>query len=83
MEEQQKQQQQQKKKKVAADSAAVEVVQEDVNVVLTHAICDFDSLASAVGLAKLWSHQVGRVLCCLCLVLSFYCLGTKSPLNNR
>lgn len=32
---------------------------EDLNVVLTHAICDFDSLASAVGLAKLWSHQVG------------------------
>lgn len=30
---------------------------EDRNVVLTHAICDFDSLASAVGLAKLWSHQ--------------------------
>lgn len=30
---------------------------EDLNVVLTHAICDFDSLASAVGLAKLWSHQ--------------------------
>jgi len=27
------------------------------NVVLTHSTADFDSLASAVGLAKLWSHQ--------------------------
>jgi nanoRNase/pAp phosphatase (c-di-AMP/oligoRNAs hydrolase) len=27
------------------------------NVVLTHCTADFDSLASAVGLAKLWSHQ--------------------------
>lgn len=35
---------------------------QDVNVVLTHAICDFDSLASAVGLAKLWSHQVSHPL---------------------
>lgn len=26
------------------------------NVILTHATADFDSLASAVGLAKLWSH---------------------------
>jgi hypothetical protein len=38
------------------EEAAAEV--KDLNVVLTHAICDFDSLASAVGLAKLWSHQV-------------------------
>jgi hypothetical protein len=30
------------------------------NVVLTHAICDFDSLAAAVGLAKLWTLQVSR-----------------------
>ncbi len=35
----------------------------DLNVVLTHAICDFDSLASAVGLAKLWSHQVRNGVC--------------------
>ncbi|EWM29703.1 polynucleotide adenylyltransferase region [Nannochloropsis gaditana] len=28
-----------------------------INVVLTHAIADFDSLAAAVGLAKYWSHQ--------------------------
>ena len=28
------------------------------NVVLTHCTADFDSLASAVGLAKLWSSQV-------------------------
>lgn len=34
-----------------------------INVVMTHAICDFDSLASAVGLAKVWSHMV-RVLSC-------------------
>ena len=27
------------------------------NVVLTHCTCDFDSLASAVGLAKLWSSE--------------------------
>jgi hypothetical protein len=27
------------------------------NVVLTHCTADFDSLASAVGLAKLWSAQ--------------------------
>lgn len=32
-------------------------VQEDINVVLTHAIADFDSLAAAVGLAKFWQHQ--------------------------
>jgi nanoRNase/pAp phosphatase (c-di-AMP/oligoRNAs hydrolase) len=30
------------------------------NVVLTHCTADFDSLASAVGLAKLWSSQNGR-----------------------
>jgi len=29
-----------------------------INVVMTHAVCDFDSLASAVGLAKVWSHLV-------------------------
>lgn len=39
----------------------VEEEVKDINVVLTHAICDFDSLASAVGLAKLWAHQVGGV----------------------
>jgi hypothetical protein len=32
------------------------------NVVLTHCTADFDSLASAVGLAKLWSSQDGTEL---------------------
>lgn len=31
------------------------------NVVLTHATADFDSLAAAVGLAKLWTAQDGQV----------------------
>ena len=35
---------------------------ESLNVVLTHAICDFDSLASAVGLAKFWAHQVRAIM---------------------
>lgn len=33
------------------------VVPESFNVVLTHCTADFDTLASAVGLAKLWSTQ--------------------------
>lgn len=28
-----------------------------LNVVLTHAMADFDSLAAAVGLAKLWQDE--------------------------
>eukprot|EP00639_Heterosigma_akashiwo_P010292 CAMPEP_0206378794 /NCGR_PEP_ID=MMETSP0294-20121207/10954_1 /ASSEMBLY_ACC=CAM_ASM_000327 /TAXON_ID=39354 /ORGANISM="Heterosigma akashiwo, Strain CCMP2393" /LENGTH=302 /DNA_ID=CAMNT_0053827507 /DNA_START=96 /DNA_END=1000 /DNA_ORIENTATION=- len=32
-------------------------VSDEINVVLTHITADFDSLASAVGLAKLWSLQ--------------------------
>jgi len=33
------------------------------NLVLTHTTTDFDSLASAVGLAKLWSHQNPNIEC--------------------
>ena len=36
---------------------AGDVLEEPCNVVLTHTNCDFDSLASAVALAKLWSVQ--------------------------
>ena len=36
------------------------VPQTGFNVVLTHCTADFDSLASAVGLAKLWSAQTER-----------------------
>lgn len=42
---------------VLAAEGQESAVQEDINVVLTHAIADFDSLAAAVGLAKFWQHQ--------------------------
>jgi len=32
-------------------------VPDEVDVVITHTMCDFDALASAVGLAKVWSHD--------------------------
>jgi len=38
------------------------VPQSGFNVVLTHCTADFDSLASAVGLAKLWSAQNNKLL---------------------
>lgn len=51
-----------KKKKAAATFVLAkeegeDTEKQDINIVLTHAIADFDSLAAAVGLAKLWSHQ--------------------------
>lgn len=42
---------------LAKESGEDETDKQDINIVLTHAIADFDSLAAAVGLAKLWSHQ--------------------------
>ena len=39
------------------DSPAIPVPTTGFNVVLTHCTADFDSLASAVGLAKLWSAE--------------------------
>lgn len=42
--------------KVLSESPAQIVPETGFNVVLTHCTADFDSLASAVGLAKLWSH---------------------------
>ena len=55
-EEQQQQQQQQDRPAVAEQSVHVVPIT-GFNVVLTHCTADFDSLASAVGLAKLWSSQ--------------------------
>jgi len=40
---------------VALEEEVPKVITSDFNVVLTHCTSDFDSLASAVGLAKLWS----------------------------
>jgi len=51
-----KQQQQQVRPAVAEQPVHV-VPLPGFNVVLTHCTADFDSLASAVGLAKLWSSQ--------------------------
>jgi len=50
------QQQQQDRPAVAEQSVHVVPIT-GFNVVLTHCTADFDSLASAVGLAKLWSSQ--------------------------
>lgn len=44
-----------KTKKPLLDSVPKPVISSGFNVVLTHCTADFDSLASAVGLAKLWS----------------------------
>jgi len=52
-----KQQQQQVRPAVAEQPVHV-VPLPGFNVVLTHCTADFDSLASAVGLAKLWSSQI-------------------------
>jgi len=50
-----------KPKKQPIKDVKVEVVPPVAfNVVLTHATADFDSLASAVGLAKLWTAQEGH-----------------------
>eukprot|EP00904_Undaria_pinnatifida_P013351 jgi/Undpi1/9146/HiC_scaffold_26.g11604.m1 len=38
-----------------------------LNVVLTHAMADFDSLAAAVGLAKLWQDERPDDECCVCI----------------
>ena len=43
-------------RKPLAESPALIVPDTGFNVVLTHCTADFDSLASAVGLAKLWAH---------------------------
>ena len=43
-------------RKILAESPAQIVPETGFNVVLTHCTADFDSLASAVGLAKLWEH---------------------------
>ena len=43
-------------RKILMESPAQIVPETGFNVVLTHCTADFDSLASAVGLAKLWSH---------------------------
>jgi nanoRNase/pAp phosphatase (c-di-AMP/oligoRNAs hydrolase) len=59
----QEQQQQQQpavranKPKITEPPATVVPLSGGFNVVLTHATADFDSLASAVGLAKLWSAE--------------------------
>lgn len=45
------------KKHPITEAPAKVVPQTGFNVVLTHCTADFDSLASAVGLAKLWSAQ--------------------------
>ena len=44
-------------KRLVSDQPAKVVPETGFNVVLTHATADFDSLASAVGLAKLWSAE--------------------------
>ncbi|CAM9655213.1 unnamed protein product [Scytosiphon promiscuus] len=38
-----------------------------LNVVLTHTTADFDSLAAAVGLAKLWQDERPDDECCVCI----------------
>ena len=48
---------QQSRKPVIQEQPAKVVPQTGFNVVLTHCTADFDSLASAVGLAKLWSSS--------------------------
>jgi nanoRNase/pAp phosphatase (c-di-AMP/oligoRNAs hydrolase) len=54
-------QSQHKKKKPAIQEQPAKIVPTSgFNVVLTHCTADFDSLASAVGLAKLWSCQNDR-----------------------
>jgi nanoRNase/pAp phosphatase (c-di-AMP/oligoRNAs hydrolase) len=45
------------KPKITEQPAKVVPLSGGFNVVLTHATADFDSLASAVGLAKLWSAE--------------------------
>jgi nanoRNase/pAp phosphatase (c-di-AMP/oligoRNAs hydrolase) len=46
-----------KRQPIKEHPANVMVPKSGFNVVLTHCTADFDSLASAVGLAKLWSSQ--------------------------
>ena len=48
------------KKQPIKDVPVTVVPPSSFNVVLTHATADFDSLASAVGLAKLWTSQDGH-----------------------
>jgi nanoRNase/pAp phosphatase (c-di-AMP/oligoRNAs hydrolase) len=50
-------QQQHRTSKPIIEQSATVVPQTGFNIVLTHATADFDSLASAVGLAKLWSAE--------------------------
>lgn len=57
--EQQQQQQQQVRPAVAEQPVHMRPLS-GFNVVLTHCTADFDSLASAVGLAKLWSTKTPR-----------------------
>ncbi|CAM9155301.1 unnamed protein product [Ascophyllum nodosum] len=38
-----------------------------LNVVVTHTMADFDGLASAVGLAKLWQDERPQDECCVCI----------------
>lgn len=47
-----------KKQETLKEQPAVVVPQSGFNVVLTHCTADFDSLASAVGLAKLWASTL-------------------------
>lgn len=44
-------------KRAITDHPAIPVPETGFNVILTHCTADFDSLASAVGLAKLWSLE--------------------------
>jgi len=46
-----------KPKPAITDHPAIPVPDTGFNIVLTHATADFDSLASAVGLAKLWAAE--------------------------
>jgi nanoRNase/pAp phosphatase (c-di-AMP/oligoRNAs hydrolase) len=48
------------KPKITEQPAKVVPLTGGFNVVLTHATADFDSLASAVGLAKLWSAEAAN-----------------------
>jgi nanoRNase/pAp phosphatase (c-di-AMP/oligoRNAs hydrolase) len=56
-EDSQQQQQQQRVKPTIQEQSAKVVPLSGFNVVLTHCTADFDSLASAVGLAKLWANH--------------------------
>ena len=51
------------KVKILKEEVPKPITSSGFNVVLTHCTADFDSLASAVGLAKLWSsnHQASKI----------------------